>query len=333
LQKRNYQGRHPSRSGSHTGLEAIDATLQKRNARRVPPSADNIATFVTVVRQKTLSAAARSLGVPKSTVSRRLLRLEQELDSKLLHRDPRKVTLTPAGRSFYESVAFAIDSLDAAVAALDRSSHEPRGAIRLTAPTDLGRMVLAPMLVAFLARYPDITLDLVFTNRLVDLIEEGIDLAVRAGRVLQGGLFARKLCDSELQLAASPKLAAALHGADVRELSRQPFVLHGAGPSEHAIELERRGGKRTVELTVKGRVHVDDYATLAELVARGQGLGLLPALHVAAGVEAGRLVRVFPEWSARTANVVLVYASRQLPERVRLLSEFLQESFAAQHTV
>jgi DNA-binding transcriptional LysR family regulator len=332
LQKRNDVRVRDLWNWATRTAEPIDARLQNRNAPPVPPSADNIATFVTVVRQKTLSAAARSLGVPKSTVSRRLQRLEQELASKLLHRDARKVTLTPAGRSFYESVAFAIDSLDAAVVALERSSHEPRGTIRLTAPTDLGRMVLAPMLVAFLARYPDITLDLVFTNRLVDLIAEGIDLAVRAGRVVQGGLFARKLCDSELQLAASPRSAAAL-GSDVRELSRQPFVLHGAGPREQAIKLERRGGKRPVELTVQGRVHVDDYATLAELVARGQGLGLMPALHVTAGVEAGRLVRVFPEWSARAAHVVLVYASRQLPERVRLLSEFLQESFAAQHTV
>jgi DNA-binding transcriptional LysR family regulator len=309
--------------------------LQKRNGRRMQASADNIATFVAVVRKQSLSAAARSLGLPKSTVSRRLLRLEQELEAKLLHRDARRVVLTPTGRSFYESVAFAVDSLEGAVTALARESREPSGTIRLTAPTDLGRMVLAPLLVAFLERYPAISLDLLFTNRVVDLVEEGVDLAVRASRVVQGGLFARKLCDSELQLAAGKESPAARLGGDIRELARQPFVLFGSAPASQTFKLERRAGRRvtTVEVRASGRVHVDDYATLSDLVARGQGLGLLPAFHVQAGVEAGRLVRLFPDWASRSAHVHLVYASRQLPERVRLLSEFLREAFAAQPTV
>jgi DNA-binding transcriptional LysR family regulator len=131
--------------------------LQKRNGLSVARNADNIATFVEVVRQHSLSAAARTLGLPKSTVSRRLLRLEQELNTKLLHRNARRVTLTPPGRSFYASVVGAVEALDTAVSALERSSQEPRGTIRVTAPADLGRMVLAPMFVAFLERYPDST--------------------------------------------------------------------------------------------------------------------------------------------------------------------------------
>src|SRR5262245_30451244 len=103
------------------------------------------------------------------------MRLEAELHNKLLHRDARKITLTPAGRRFYDSVVSAVDALDAAVSALEDSSREPRGTIRITAPPDLGRTVLSPMLVAFLERYGDIAVDLMLTARVVDLVQEEVD--------------------------------------------------------------------------------------------------------------------------------------------------------------
>lgn len=303
----------------------------------MPPSTDNIATFVEVVRRQSLSAAARSLGLPKSTVSRRLVRLEEELHSQLLQRDARKIALTSAGRGFYESVVSAVDALDAAVSQLAQSSSEPRGAIRITAPPDLGRMVLAPMFVAFLERHADISLDLVLTNRTVDLVQEGIDVAVRASRVVEGSLIARKLCESALQLAIGAQHAPVGDDATPRGLVERPFVLHRASGGSQVIKLERspgaRGARKTVELTVSGRVNVDDYAALAELVAAGQGVGLMPAIHVRDGVGAGRLVHIFPEWSSRAPHVYLVYPTRQQPERVRLLTEFLLAAFAAHGSV
>jgi DNA-binding transcriptional LysR family regulator len=316
----------------------LDLGLQKRNGAAVPPSADNIATFVEVVRRQSLSAAARSLGLPKSTVSRRLVRLEEELRSQLLQRDAQKLALTAVGRRFYASVVTAVDALDAAVTQLEQSSTEPRGTIRLTAPPDLGRMVLAPMLVAFLERHPDISLDLVLTNRTVDLVQEGIDVAVRASRLSDGRLIARKLCESELQLAVSAARSKDVDAEHVRSLEQQSFVLHRATGNSQVIKLERAHGssrtqRKPVELTVIGRINVDDYAALSELVASGQGVGLMPAIHVRDGVSAGRLLRIFPEWSSRAANVYLVYATRQQPERVRLLSEFLAERFAKHGSV
>ncbi|MEY4576682.1 MAG: hypothetical protein RL701_1385 [Pseudomonadota bacterium] len=298
------------------------------------PSADTIATFVEVVRQHSLSAAARSLGLPKSTVSRRLLRLERSLHSKLLQRNARNIALTPAGRAFYNSVVFAVDALGEAVAALERSSQEPRGTVRITAPTDLGRMLLSPMLVAFLERQPEIELQVLLSNATVDLVEEGIDLALRAAKVVKPELIARRVCSSELQLAASPHVAAALAQHDLGSLEQQPFVLYPSDARKQTITLERvaaaNSGKRTkpVELAVAGRMSVDDYSAMAELVASGYGVGLMPALHVRAGVAAGRLVRVWPEWIAQAGHIYVVYPARQQPERVRLLTEFLLEAFA-----
>ena len=295
------------------------------------PGADNIATFVEVVRHQSLSAAARSQGLPKSTVSRRLMRLEEELQAKLLHRDARRITLTAAGRRFYEAVSGAVDALEEAVAQLEQQSLEPRGTVRLTAPSDLGRMVLSPMFVQFLERHPDISLELTYTNRLVDLVQEGMDLAVRAGRVVKGDLISKKLCDSELQLAAGPGFAVP---TDIHQLEQQPFVLYRAS-GKQTLRLERPSAKkaRVLELTVSGRLSVDEYAAMAELVAEGPYVGLMPAIHVQAGVRAQRLVRLFPEWSAQTAHVYLVSASRQQPERVRLLREFLREAFAQHERV
>ena len=290
---------------------------------------DNIATFVEVIRRNSLAAAARHLGVPKSTVSRRLARLEEQLDTKLVHRDARRITSTPEGIRFYDSVVDAVDALDTAVATLEESSTEPRGTIRITAPSDLGRMLLLDELVRFLELYPDISLDLVFTNRFVDLVQERVDVAVRAGRVTEPNLIARKLLPSDFQLAA--QLGHEIDCSDIRELEAYPFVLYRKRGQTQVLHLEKGSGDdhETVELTVSGRVNVDDYTAMVELVAAGQGIGLMPELHVAEGEKRGRLVRIFPGWVLPAPPVHLVYSTRQLPERVRLLIDFLCESVQA----
>ncbi len=284
---------------------------------------DNIATFVEVIRRGSLAAAARRLGVPKSTVSRRLSRLEEQLGAKLVHRDARRISATPEGMRFYDSVVDAIDVLDMAVATAGESVTEPRGTIRVTTPSDLGRMVLIPQIVTFLQRYPDISIDLILTNRFVDLVQERVDLALRAGAVTEPNLIARKLMPSDLQLAAHPEND--IDCEDVTGLEAYPFVLYRKRGQTQVLRLERGtdDAQESVELTVSGRVNVDDYSAMVELVAAGQGIGLMPALHVAEGEKQGRLVRIFPEWTLPSMPVQLVYSTRQLPERVRLLIEFL----------
>ncbi|MGB5812398.1 MAG: LysR family transcriptional regulator [Polyangiales bacterium] len=290
---------------------------------------DNIATFVEVMRRHSLAAAGRHLGLPKSTVSRRLARLETQLGAKLVHRDARRVTATAEGQRFYEAVVDPVDALETAVASIAQSTTEPIGTVRVTAPADLGRLLLIPQFVAFLARYPDISLDLVFTNRFVDLVQEGVDLALRAGRVTEPNLIARKLFPSDFRLAASPD--AKVRCADISELGETPFVLYRGRGRTQVIRLSRGAepNRESVELTVTGRVNVDDYGAMAELVAAGQGVGLMPDVHVAEGERTGRLVAVFPEWCVASPPIHLVYSTRQLPERVRLLIDFLCQAFAS----
>jgi DNA-binding transcriptional LysR family regulator len=289
---------------------------------------DNIATFAEVLRQGSLAAAARQLGIPKSTVSRRLRRLEEELDTKLLHRDARRVSATPEGMRFFDAVVDAVDALDAAVQGIEQSTTEPRGLIRLTTPSDLGRMLLIPLVSEFLDRYPDISIDLILTNRFVDLVQERVDVAVRAGAVTEPNLIARKLMPSEFQLAAHPEHE--IECEDVSELADYPFVLYRKRGQTQVLRLERGSGQshESVELSVSGRVNVDDYTGMVELVAAGQGIGLMPALHVAEGEKSGRLLRIFPEWVLPSQPIQLVYSTRQLPGRVRLFLDFLSESLA-----
>ena len=300
--------------------------LRKRNCWvSVKADKDNIATFVEVIRRDSLAAAARHLGVPKSTVSRRLSRLEEQLDVKLVHRDARRITATSEGARFYDSVVDAVDQLDTAVAAIEESSTAPRGTIRITAPSDLGRMILTRELGDFLDRYPDISIDLVFTNRFVDLVQEQVDLAIRAGRVTEPNLIARKLIASDFRLAARPDKVIVCD--DISAVSAFRLVLYRRRGHSLVLRLQigRGDAPRSVELTVSGRVSVDDYTALVELVEAGHGVGLIPDLHLAEAEAAGRLVPVFPDWVVPGPPIHLLYSTRQLPERVRLLIDFLCE--------
>jgi DNA-binding transcriptional LysR family regulator len=198
--------------------------------------------------------------------------------------------------------------------------------------------LLIPRFSTFLEHYPDISLDLIFTNRVVDLAREGVDLALRAGRLTDPQLVARTLLVSDMKLAAAPGhplLAGPSPGlSDIEELARHPFVLHRSRARTQKIRLERRApavrgsGERaepleSVELTVSGRVNVDDYAAMVEFVAAGHGIGLMPEAHLADGVAQGRLVPLAPEWGLPTASLHIVFSSRRQPARVRLLIDFL----------
>jgi len=292
------------------------------------PIHDEIATFVRVVRQGTLAGAARELGVPKSTVSRRIGRLEQQLAVKLLHRAARRVVPTDEGCSLYDRVAASIDTIDVAVQAAHESMAMPRGTIRLTAPPDIGRILLLRELAVFGERYSEISLELQLTDRYVDLVQEGFDLALRAGFGPQSSsaqnLIARKLMPTRLKLAAAPAMAPAVRTID--DLGRLPFVLFRAPERRQTLRLETGKG-RPRQVLVSGRFVVYDYSAMAELVAAGAGLGLMPQLHIEHPPRPGALQPVLPDLATPAGNILAVYPTRQLPRRVSLLLEHLTRAF------
>jgi len=277
---------------------------------------------VRVVRNGSFAAAARELDVPKSTVSRRLNRLEAALDVKLLHRGPRKFTLTTEGNRLFDSVHTSIEQVELAIHTALQGGALPQGHIRITAPEDFGRLVLLDELQAFGALWPEISFEVDLSNRYVDLVQEGYDLAIRAApsATVPGAsnLITRRLLSSTLCIAGSASSTDTIETLD--ELAKQPFVLFRQPSRRQDLELLAPNGRKH-RLSVEGRFVVHDYGSMATLIAQGAGYGLIPGMHV--DHSKALLKRVLPSYAAVTSNIVMLYPSRQLPRRVSLLLEHL----------
>jgi len=289
---------------------------------------NRVATWVQVVDSGSFTAAARALGLPKSSVSRSIQRLEQELGLSLLSRTTRKLTLTPAGERYLVSAREALRMLAEARAEVLSADGEPRGLVRITAPLDpTSRIggVLAGTLATFLRRYPAVHVDILFTGRQVDLVAERVDLAIRAraGKLDDSTLVARKIANDTLVLVASPSyLSEQGTPRRVADLARHRMILFNATGSSQRIKLGGPSGTESV--TVQGPVNVNEMSFQLPLAEHGIGIALVPALLVELSVREGRLVHVLPQYGRREASIYLVYpAQRQVPKRVTLLRDYL----------
>ncbi len=289
---------------------------------------DEIAVFVQVVEAGSFTAAARKRAVPKSTLSRGVARLEDALRTPLLQRTARKVALTDAGRAFFERVAPHVAGLrDAAVVAGERD-EAPRGTLRVTAPVDLGEAVLADVFTRFAARYPQMRLDVDLSTRVVNLVEEGFDVAVRASSKLKdSSLVARKLAETTMMLYASPAYVAKRGMPRTpEELSKHECVLFRPVDGRAEWPLAKDGDVRTVP--VSGRVGSNEFSFVRSILRSGAGVGPLPGFFGAPEVAEQRLVPVLPGWSWHTGSLYLVYpGARHIPKKVTVFRDFLVESF------
>jgi DNA-binding transcriptional LysR family regulator len=283
---------------------------------------NRIATFVRVVDEQSFTAAAKTLGLPKSSVSRSVAALEAEVGVRLLVRTTRKLALTDAGRAFYERARDAVAGLEEATAAVADMGREPRGTVRLTAPADLGQQLLPDVVARFTRKHPHIRLEVVLTGRVVDMVEEGFDLAVRAARLDDSSLVARRLGSGALGLfASSAYLRRRGRPKNVAELATHECVLFRGSAGRSTWRLTGPNGVETVE--VNGVIDVDDMGFVHGAVAAGAGVGLLP-LFLTPETDGERIVRVLPDYALRGATVHLVSPPGRLePARVKLFRDFL----------
>jgi DNA-binding transcriptional LysR family regulator len=209
---------------------------------------------------------------------------------------------------------------------LTTESDTPRGPLRITAPNDLGTLLLADVVTRFAQRYPDVQVEMVLTARTVDLVGEGIDLAVRAGVLRDSSLVAKKIADTELRLFASPAyLAKRGTPRSVSDLASHDCVLFRAKNGRARWTLECRAEKTSVE--VSGGVSGDDFAFLVQAAAGGAGIGLLPRFTAESELRAGRLQRVLPTHAASSGAIYVVHASsKHVPRKVAAFRDFLVES-------
>ncbi|WP_428264483.1 LysR family transcriptional regulator [Haliangium sp.] len=290
---------------------------------------NEIAVFARVVEHQGFSAAARQLGVPKSTVSRAVRRLEQRLGVRLLQRSTRTLALTDAGAAYHARVTQAMDLLAAAEAEVTQQQEAPTGVVRITAPYDFGVDVLPALVAGFVARYPELHVYTEVTGRVVDLIAEGFDLALRAGRMSDSALVARKIGAVEGRLFAAPAyLAARGTPTAVAELAGHDCVLFRPRDRGTRWHLHGPAGPESVDVT--GPVGADEFSFVRAAVRLGAGIGMFPGFMGAADVAAGRLVRVLPEYERRGSKLYLVYPSTEhLPRRVTLFRDYLIDAVAA----
>lgn len=300
---------------------------------RVPDlDLNDLRVFVRVVDRGGFAVAARELRVPTSTVSRTIARLEARVGTRLLQRTPRSVQPTSEGRAIYARVSDAVTTLERAARTLEPETRQPKGALRVTAPGEIGEAFLADVAVAFGERYPLVQIELSITNRAVSLVDEGFDLAVRAaGRLTDSSLVVKKLGDLDHALYASPGYLEA-HGAPAtpEALRDHRCLVFRAKDHERTWKLHDARGENAVEVLVRARISGDDFGYLRAAAVAGGGVALMPRLVCAKDEAAGRLVRVLPRLEAKGAGLYLLYPSaHHVPARVTAFRDFVASAFDA----
>jgi DNA-binding transcriptional LysR family regulator len=284
---------------------------------------NRIATFVRVVEGGSFTVAAAALGLPTSSVSRAVARLEEELGVRLLNRTTRKLSLTGPGGQYFKRVQSVISEARDASAEASGQSVQPRGTVRITSPIDFGPLGLPRIITALTRKHPGLELDLMLTGRRLDLVEEGIDLAIRAGVLDDSSLVARKIAASELGVYAAP---AYLKG---KPRPRTPADLRDHNclrlrPRRGTMAWRLDGPDGQHEVAVSGPIVADDMGFVCSATLAGAGLGFLPIETVRKDVKAGRLIRLLPAYALRGAGLYVVWPSqRLLPARVVLVRDFL----------
>jgi DNA-binding transcriptional LysR family regulator len=269
---------------------------------------DAIKVFVKVVEAGSFSAAARALNMPNTTVSAKVAALEKRLGVSLLHRTTRTLRVTDTGQRYYEHCAVAMREIELGEAALLSERDRPSGLLRLTAPVDIGHTVLPRITRAFLEQYPDVSVELILSNRVLDIVGQGIDLAVRAGELKDSTLVVRRFLKMSMRLLASPAYLKA-HGtpAHPRDLASHRFVSYTGTKS---LQLTRKSA--SIDVPMHTRFVVDDMAAIKAMLVLDEGIGMLPDFLAADALASGALVPVLEEWSLGMAGAIsFVYPSRK----------------------
>ncbi|AZD27570.1 LysR family transcriptional regulator [Pseudomonas chlororaphis] len=282
--------------------------------------------FVRAVELGSLSSAARELGSTQPTVSKLVAALEQQLGTRLLTRGTSGLTPTEQGKRFYERAKAVLEEYGEAVAEVRGLTERPEGVLRVNVPVSLGVLRLNALLLAFMAQYPDIEVELIFNDRFVDLTEENVDLALRLGGDLPPNAIARRIATSPRYLVAAPEYLrqqAPLNSP--ADLSAHHFLRFAWLSSGDRLELSGPSGEK-VSVTTQGRYRSNSSLAIRDGVLQGAGLCITPAWLVSDLLDSGQLVRVLPDWSGPPNEAFLIYPERRYrPLRVRLLMEYLAE--------
>jgi DNA-binding transcriptional LysR family regulator len=277
---------------------------------------NDIAVFVKVAQFESFSKAARSMGMPVSTVSRAVSNLETELGVTLLQRTTRQLTLTSQGRAYFNECQAPLDLLIDAERVITQAQQEAEGALKISVPVILGQESFLSFISVFLKHYPRVRIDLFITNRFVDLIAENVDLAIRFGDLSDSSVVARRLGVSVRYLVATPQyLKGRRLPAEPSDLKDHDCVLMNGKNNEADWDLV--SGRKKARVHVSGPISSRDFNSASAFTYRGHGIGLLPSTYCDAPVKSGDLTRLLPAWSSSPFPVYVVYPTRKfLPAKL-----------------
>jgi DNA-binding transcriptional LysR family regulator len=289
-------------------------------------SLSRIPIFLEVARQQSFAGAARDLGLTPSAVSKQVQNLEEELGAKLLNRTTRRVSLTEEGALFYERASRALDDLVEARETLNELKSTPRGGLRVSVPASLCRQLKAPI-AEFAARYPEVQMDVQFDDRLIDLSEDGFDVVLRIGALPDSSLIARRLAACPVYPCSSPAYLAK-HGTPQtpEELARHPVVAYTRNRGTHEWRYRAPDGLEGV-VALRSGFKCDSAEMMIEGACHGLGIIVMPWFFIREELEAGRLVRLLPEYRTMPErNLYAVFPpSRFLSTRLRLFVDAMHD--------
>ena len=292
---------------------------------------NEVALFLKVVESGGFSAAARSLGLPKTTVSRKVAHLEAALGVRLLHRTTRSISLTDAGRRYHAECRDAVSAVEHATERVTGTRDVPAGTIRISAPADAPSFFIPNLIAAFAAMYPKVNVELVLTDVRLNLVKERIDVAFRMGRLKDSSLIARKLGAGQSLICASPAyLDASGTPRTPADLTRHAAIVHGESVENATWTLVGPRGKAIVRLNA--RLAVNSMTFIMKAAVAGVGLALLPEPIAAPELRSGRLKPVLEAWRPPAGGIHLVYPSnRNLSAASRAFVAFARERAGDMH--
>jgi len=284
--------------------------------------------FLAVIETGSFTAAADKLGTRSGQASKLISRLETELGVRLLNRTTRSVAPTEAGRAYYDRLKPLVDELDTLDLDIRNASQSPRGRLRLTAPLTFGTLELAPALNEFAGLYPDIELDVSFSDRVVNVVDEGFDLAVRVGRPGDSSLILRRLCAVRIVVVGAPAYLDK-HGAPATppDLARHSCIIDTNFREPNRWPFKDKSGAAEM-VSVDGRIRYSNAEACVQAAELGLGLACVPAFVAEEALRSGRLIRLLLSFEPVPYDVHVLYPhSRHLAAKVRLLVDFLSERY------
>lgn len=291
---------------------------------------DGIKTVISVVETGSFTAASERLGMSKALVSKYIGEVENNLGVRLFNRSTRRLSLTEAGKYYYERSLPLLEEYAELVDNVTREQSNPRGLLRISCPVTFGEMKLSALLPKFMQRYPDISVDMQLSDKMIDMLEAGIDVVIRIGGVDDSNLVAKQINSFPLILCASPAYIAA-HGApkNTQDIRQHDCIIDSNFRIGRQWPLISPAGK-TDSIEVNSRISTNSPRAVKEIALAGGGIGMIPRFIVEQALKDGRLQEILPGYSSLEFGLFAIFPHRRyLSKKVRCFIDFLAEEFSA----